>query len=116
SLARPLPGTPSFERWTGGSTPLHVMARQHFTHFGDDLVLPARELRRPRLPPFLVGGDRGGRPGALDQVLDLHLAARPLVRTLDNDARRVAAVGIFELVAHVLGIAEIELGTDVGDA
>ena len=29
---------------------------------------------------------------------------------------RVAPVGIFELVAHVLGIAEIELGADVGVA
>src|SRR5262249_6623010 len=33
-------------------------------------------------------------------------------RALDDHARRVAAVGIFELVAHVLGIAQIELGAD----
>src|SRR3954466_347 len=67
----PDPAHPSFERWTVGSTPLHVMPRQHFAHLGDDLAFPARELRRPRLPPFLVGGDRSRRLGAFDQILDL---------------------------------------------
>src|SRR4051812_33208160 len=53
-----------------GSIPLHVMARQNFAHFGDDLAFTAGKLRRTGLAPFLVGGDRGGRLGALDQILD----------------------------------------------
>src|SRR5205823_6324266 len=39
--------------------------------------------------------------------------ARLFVRALDDHAGRVAAVGIFELVAHVLGVAEIKLGADI---
>src|SRR5215471_5828118 len=89
------------------------MARQHFAHLGDKLGFLAGELRRARLAPLLVGDDRGRGLGALDQVLDLHLAARLLVAALDDHARRVAPVGIFQLVAHVLGVAEIELGADV---
>src|SRR5437588_6153227 len=57
-------------------SPLHVMARQNFAHFGDDLAFAAGKLRRTGLAPFLVGGDRRGCLGALDQILDLHLAAR----------------------------------------
>src|SRR3984885_11464542 len=56
---------------------------------------------------------------AEDQILEQNL--RPcrivlLVTALDDHARRVAPVGIFELVAHVLGIAEIKLGANVGVA
>src|SRR5215472_4693499 len=89
------------------------MAREHLAHFRDDLFLLARKLRRAGFTPFLVRSDRGRGPGALDQVLDLHLAARPFVRTLDDHARRVAAVGIFELVAHIPGVAEIKLGANI---
>src|SRR5438132_10090784 len=103
---------PAYDEFS--NSPLHVMARQHFAHTSDDLAFGAGKLRRPRLAPFLVGGDRSRRPGALDQILDLHLAARLFVRTLDDDAGRVAAVGIFQLVAHVLWIAEVKLGADVG--
>src|ERR1700738_1903778 len=92
------------------------MARQYFAHLGDDLAFPAGKLRRTGLAPFLVGSDRGGRPGTLDQILDLNFAARFFVRALDDHAWAVPAVGIFELVAHVLGIAEIEFGADVGIA
>src|SRR3569833_2074230 len=88
------------------------MTREHFAYPGDEFVLLAGELRRTALPPFLVGGDRGRSLRALNQVLDLHLAARLLITALDDDAGRVAAVGIFELVAHVLGVAEIELGAN----
>src|SRR5258705_5327885 len=97
---------------TNSITPPHVMTRQHFAHLGNHLILPARKLRRAGLAPFLVGGNRGGRPGALDQILDLHFAARLLVRALNDHAGRIAPVGVFELVAHVPGIAEIELGAD----
>src|SRR5689334_23218348 len=86
-------------------SPPHVMARENFAHARDDLPFRAGELGRPALAPFLVGGDRASRLGALDQILDLHLAARLLVTALDDHAGRIAAVGIFELVAHVLGIA-----------
>src|SRR5258708_27218023 len=93
--------------------PPHLMPRQHFAHFRYDLALGAGKLRRARLAPFLVGRDRGGRLGALDQILDLNFAARFFIRTLDDHARRIAPVFIFELVAPILGIAEIELGADV---
>src|ERR1700738_5580163 len=111
-------GNPSFGRWIRGSSPrmtksvspLHVMAREHFAHLGDNLVFPARKLRRARLAPFLIGGNGGGGLGAVDQILDLHLAARLLVRTLNDHTRRIALVGLFELVAHVLRVAEIQFG------
>src|SRR5882757_8787647 len=107
--ARDKPGHDGLSEWL---PPLHVMARQHFAHFGDDLIFAAGKLRRAGLAPFLVGGDRGGGLRALDQILDLDFTARLFVRALDDDAGRVAAVGVFELVAHVLGVAEIELGAD----
>src|ERR1700682_270601 len=88
------------------------MARENFAHFGNNLVFPARKLRRTALAPFLIGGNRSRGLGAVDQILDLHLAARLLVRALNDHARRIALVGIFELVAHVFGIAEIKLGAD----
>src|SRR5215475_1642327 len=94
-------------------SPSHIMPREYLAHLGDDLVLLAGELRGTALTPFLVGGDCRRGLGALDQVLDLHLAASLLVRALDDHAGRVAAVSVFELVAHVLRIAEIELGTDI---
>src|SRR5690606_17630034 len=71
-------------------------------------------LCRALLAPFLVRGDGGGRLRAFDQILDLHFAARLLVAALDDDARAVAPVRVFELVSKVAGIAEIKLGTDAG--
>src|SRR4051794_13218250 len=94
------------------AAPFHLMARQHFSHLGDKLIFAARKLRGAALSPFLIGGDRSGGLGALDQVLDLHLAARLFITALDDHARRIALVGVFELVAHVLRIAEIKLGAD----
>src|SRR5579883_2317282 len=111
--ARDKPAHDAVREWL---SPLHVMAREYFAYLGDHLVLLAGELRGPGLAPFLIGGDRSRGLRALDQVLDLHIAARLFVRALDDHAGRVAAVGIFELVAHVLGIAEIELGADVRGA
>src|SRR5260221_11701374 len=35
-----------------------------------------------------------------------------LVRALNNYARRVTPISIFQLIAHVLGIAEIKLGAN----
>ena len=54
--------------------------------------------------------------GAEDQVLDLHLALGLLVAALDDDAGRAALVGIFQLLAEIFRIAEIELGADAGVA
>ena len=56
-----------------------------------------------------------GELGAEDQVLDLHLAFGLLVAALDDDAGRVALVGVFHLRAE-LPTAEIELGADAGVA
>src|SRR6266853_5481432 len=92
------------------------MTREDFAHLGDNFFFLARKLRRTALAPFLIGGNRGGGLGALDQILDLHLAARLFIAALNDHARRIAPVGIFELVAHVFGIAEIQLGADVGVA
>src|SRR3981189_2439704 len=97
-------------------SPPHLMLRQHFAHLGDELIFPARKLRGATLAPFLVGGDRRPALRALDRILDLNFATPLLVRALNDHARRIAPVGIFELVAHVLGIAEIELGANVGVA
>ena len=72
-----------------------------------------RELGRARRLPFLVRGDASGRPRALDQVLDLHLAAGALVGALDDHAGAAAPVGVFHLRLHA-GRAEIELGPDAG--
>src|SRR5437762_7052063 len=95
------------------ATPFHFMARQHFAHLRDKLIFAARKLRGAALAPFLIGGDRGRGFGALDEILDLHLAARLLITPLNDHARRIAPVGVFELVAYALGITEIELGADV---
>ncbi len=90
------------------------MTRQHLANGFDEIILAGSKLGRTRFTPFLIGSDRGGRLGALDQVLDLHLAARLLIRTLDDHARRIAPVGVFQLIAHVLRVAEIEFGADFG--
>src|SRR5262245_28434228 len=91
------------------------MARQYLAHGLDQLLFRPGELGRPLLAPFLVRRDRRGRPGAFDQVLDLHFAPRLLVAALDDDAGALALVGIFELRTH-LAAAEIELGADAGRA
>src|SRR5215471_17131331 len=101
ALAQP---GPSFERWMRGSSPrmtrqlspAYVMPRQHLAHLFDQVGFAARELRRAALAPFLVGGDCGSRPGAFDQILDLHFAARFFIGALNDHAGRVAAIGIFE--------------------
>ena len=54
-----------------------------------------------------------GEFGADDQVLDRDFPLGLFVGALDDDARRVALVGVFELVAEVARIAEIKLGADV---
>src|SRR5215218_5480165 len=93
--------------------PFHFMARQHFADLAYQLIFAARKLSRPGLAPLLVRGDRSGSPGAVDQVLDLDFAARLLVRSLNDHARGISPVRIFELVAHVLWIAEIQLRANV---
>src|SRR3954462_12711362 len=51
---RDKPGHGDVSEWLA---PAHVMARQHLAHFGDEVGLAARELRRAALAPFLVGSD-----------------------------------------------------------
>src|SRR5690348_2991100 len=108
--ARHKAGHDDLQEWL---SPLHVMPRQNFLHGLDQhaLVDLGLGLALP-LQIFLAVLDLG-EPRAKDQILDLHLAPRLLVRALHDRARRIAAVGIFHLLAdRVLGIAEIELGTD----
>jgi hypothetical protein len=81
----------------------------------DHLGLGHRDLRGPRLAPFLATVDAFGHLGALDQVLDLNLAAGALVVALDHHARGAALVGVFHLRLHA-GRAEIEFGADAGVA
>src|SRR3569832_331438 len=71
--ARDKPGHDGLSEWL---SPLYVMAGQNLAHLRNEIGFAARELRRPALAPFLVGRTRGGCLGALDQVLDLQLAAR----------------------------------------
>src|SRR3954447_6895390 len=51
--ARDKPGHDDMREWL---SPFYVMAGQDLAHFCDKIRLAARELRRPRLAPFLVGG------------------------------------------------------------
>src|SRR5262245_3119825 len=95
--------------------PRDAVARQDLAHGVDEPALGNGKLRGPGLPPFLIRGDRGGGLGALDQILDLHLAPRLLVAALDDHAGTAAPIGIFHLRTH-FSAAEIELGADAGFA
>src|SRR5688500_12500052 len=55
-----------------GSAPL---PREHGAHRGDELGFGHGDLRRTALEPSLGVADRRRQLGALDEVLDLHLAA-----------------------------------------
>src|SRR5436305_824280 len=61
----------------------------------DDLLARDPELTRPLLAPNLVVGDGGGLCLAHGEILDLHLARHKLVGAGDDDAGRIAAIGIF---------------------
>src|SRR5579872_4035561 len=110
--------------WMRGSSPRiansvhprHGMPCQYFAHGGHEIVFIDLRLRLGLFLQIFVTVLGRGETGAEDEILDLNLALRLFVRPLDDHARRVAAIGIFELVAHVLGIAEIELGADAGIA
>ena len=88
---------------------LEPVAIQNFPHGGDHVDFLNRNLRRPRRLPFLVGGDGRAGLGAFDQILDLHFPPFALVRSLDDDARALAPVGVFHLRPHARR-AEIDLG------
>ena len=79
---------------------MDAVAGQNVAHSLDKIGLRHRELGGAAFAPFLVGGDGGGRAGAFDQVLDLHFPALMLIAPLDDDAGRVAPVGILELGPH----------------
>ncbi|OIQ66463.1 hypothetical protein GALL_519640 [mine drainage metagenome] len=61
--------------------------------------------------PFLDRGG-GGDLGAQHQILDLHHAAGSLVRALDDRNRRGAFIRVFQLVAEIFWVAEIDLGAN----
>ena len=89
------------------------MAGQHLADGLYQLVLGDRELRLGLFLQMLLAAFFQLRQlGADDQVLDRDLAFGFLVGALDDDAGRVALVGIFHLRAEFSG-AEIKLGPDV---
>src|SRR5674476_1586592 len=93
-----------------------LMAVEELADLGDQVSLADGKLRPGLFLEVFVAILDGGQVGADDQVLDQHLIGELLVAALDDDARRMALVGIFELVADVLRIAEIKFGADVGGA
>jgi hypothetical protein len=66
----------------------------------------------PSIPQASALGD----PCPEDQVLQHHGALRRLVAALDHGDGALPLVGIFQLVAEILRIAEIDLGPDAGAA
>ena len=93
------------------------MAGQHLAHRFDQFLLGDGELRFGLLLQMLLAALFQLRQlGADDQVLDGDFALGLLVGALDDDARRVALVGVFHLRAEFSRIAEIKLGADVGRA
>src|SRR5215213_3662180 len=90
------------------------MARQHFAHGLDELVLVDLVLRLGLFLQVLFAVLDLGKPRTKDQILDLDLAVCPLVRPLDDRAGRVSPVGIFHLLANaVFWISKIQLGADI---
>src|SRR6185503_2843201 len=95
-------------------SPLHVMARQHFAHGIDELVLIDLVLRLGLLLQILFTVLDLGKSRTKDKILDLDLAVRPFVRALNDRAGRVSPVGILHLLANaVFWISKIQLGTDI---
>src|SRR5215831_15207122 len=80
-----------------------LVARQHPAHGIHELRLRNGNLRGAGLAPLLGIFDGGSGLGALDQILDLDLAARDLVRSLDDDARGAALVCVLHLRLHAGG-------------
>ncbi len=100
------------------SIPRDVVAGEHGAHGVDQLTLGHESLGFSLALQMLLAAFFQLRQfGAEDQVFhqDVGGAARMVlfVATLDDDARAVAPVGVFELVANVLRIAEVKLGADV---
>src|SRR3569623_914818 len=99
--------------------PVDVVARQHLADAFDKLALAHRDLRLALLllQESLASRTLAADPRAENESLDLHDALHLLVPDLNDGARRVAAVGIFELHAEiVLRIAEIHLSANPGIA
>src|SRR5215510_13125067 len=71
-----------------------LVPRQQPAHGLNQLRFRNGNLRWAGLAPLLGVFDGGGGLGTLDQILDLYLAARDLVRSLDDDARTGALVGV----------------------
>src|SRR4051794_39908844 len=97
--------------------PLHVMAGEGLL-FLIDQVAPVDDVLGLGLffQIFLAIPDLG-QAGTQDQILDLDFPVGLLVRALNDRAGRVAAVGVFHLLAEaVLGIAKIKLGANAGVA
>src|SRR5580704_3145378 len=117
-LARFIPVTEaSVQRCrAAGSARLELVAGQHGADGFDQLRLWHGALRLGLLLQMLLAAFfQLGELGADDQVLDGDLALGLLVGALDDDARRVAPVGLFHLRAEFAG-AEIKLGANAGVA
>ena len=70
-----------------------------------------RDLRRRPLGPFGAAFDLAGQFGAERHVFQRHFALGAFVAAFDDDDRRGALVGIFELRPHA-ALPEIELGAN----
>src|SRR5215831_17193245 len=90
-----------------------LVPRQQPAHGLNQLRFWNGNLRRAGLAPLLGVLDGGGGLGALDQILDLYLPTRDLVRSLDDDAGTAAFVRVLHLRLHA-GTAEIHLRAHTG--
>ena len=96
---------------------LQAVPRQYRAHGFDEVCFRHGVLRFGLFLQMLLAAFFQLRQfGADDQILDRDLAFGFFIGALDDDARRVALVGIFELIAEVARIAEIKLGADIGRA
>src|SRR5580704_1367013 len=120
-LARFIPVTEaSVQRClAAGSARPELVAGQHGADGFDQLRLRHRALRLGLLLQMLLAAFfELGELGADDEVFDYDLWASGIVLfvgALDDDARRVAAVGVFHLWAE-FARTEIKLGADAGIA
>src|SRR6266545_7609970 len=90
------------------------MASQHLAHGIDEPVLVDLVLSLGLFLQIFFAVLDLGKPRTKDEILDLDLAVRPFVRTLDDRAGRVSPVGIFHLLANaVFWISKIQLGADI---
>src|SRR5262245_58222832 len=99
---------------SSGNRSAQLVLCEQAAHGLDQRCFLDGELRLGLLLQIFVAVLGRGQCCSQDQVLDLDFAARFLVAALNDGARRVPLVGVFELRPDIVfRIAEIELGTDV---